>query len=107
MLDALGNSIDLNRGSAPEATTLLKFRHLLEVNGLTHKIFNAVNGHLDEKGWMTCTGPSSMRLEYGGGLEDEPRRDESEMLGVSPRMRKIFPMHEGRHRRARSPATSG
>jgi IS5 family transposase len=32
--------IDLNRESAPDATTLLKFRHMLEANGLTKKIFD-------------------------------------------------------------------
>ena len=30
--------IDLGRKSAPDATTLLKFRHLLEANGLTRQI---------------------------------------------------------------------
>ena len=38
--------IDLNRELVPDATTLLKFRHLLEVNGLTRKIFEAINRHL-------------------------------------------------------------
>ena len=38
--------IDLNRESAPDATTLLKFRRLLEKNELTPNIFDAINGHL-------------------------------------------------------------
>ncbi|MCG3186547.1 MAG: IS5 family transposase ISPsp6 [Rhodocyclaceae bacterium] len=42
--------IDLARESAPDATTLLKFRHLLEEKGLTDSIFNAINAHLAEKG---------------------------------------------------------
>src|SRR3989304_3304187 len=42
--------IDLNRESAPDATTLLKFRRLLETNELTHKIFDTINGHLAAKG---------------------------------------------------------
>jgi len=33
--------IDLARESAPNATTLLKFRHLLETNELTRQIFDA------------------------------------------------------------------
>ncbi len=49
--------IDLNRESAPDATTLLKFRHLLEANGLTKKIFDTINGHLAEKGLMMREGP--------------------------------------------------
>lgn len=48
--------IDLNRESAPDATTLLKFRHLLEANGLTRKIFDTINGHLAERGLMMREG---------------------------------------------------
>lgn len=42
--------IDLARESAPDATTLLRFRRLLEEKGLTESIFNAINAHLAEKG---------------------------------------------------------
>lgn len=42
--------IDLTRDTAPDATTLLKFRHLLEQHQLTESIFNAINAHLAEKG---------------------------------------------------------
>ncbi len=42
--------IDLSREAAPDATTLLKFRHLLEEHQLTEAIFNAINAHLAEKG---------------------------------------------------------
>lgn len=42
--------IDLTREAAPDATTLLKFRHLLEQHHLTEAIFNAINAHLAEKG---------------------------------------------------------
>ncbi len=49
--------IDLGRESAPDATTLLKFRHLLEANGLTRQIFDTINGHLAAKGLMMCEGP--------------------------------------------------
>ena len=38
--------IDLNREAAPDATTLLRFRHLLEAHQLTEAIFNAINAHL-------------------------------------------------------------
>lgn len=48
--------IDLNRESAPDATTLLKFRHLLEAKGLTKKIFDTINDHLAEKGLMMREG---------------------------------------------------
>lgn len=42
--------IDLSCEAAPDATTLLKFRHLLEEHHLTESIFNAINAHLAEKG---------------------------------------------------------
>jgi IS5 family transposase len=48
--------IDLNRESAPDATTLLKFRHLLEGQQLTRQIFDTINGHLAEKGLMMREG---------------------------------------------------
>ena len=48
--------IDLSHESAPDATTLLKFRHLLEANELTRKIFDSINAHLAEKGLMMREG---------------------------------------------------
>jgi len=48
--------IDLGRKSAPDATTLLKFRHLLEANGLTRQIFEMINGHFAEKGLIMREG---------------------------------------------------
>jgi transposase, IS5 family len=40
--------IDLSVESVPDATTLLKFRHLLEAHKLTRAILDTVNGHLCE-----------------------------------------------------------
>jgi IS5 family transposase len=42
--------IDLSREAAPDATTLLRFRRLLEEHHLTESIFNAINAHLASKG---------------------------------------------------------
>ena len=42
--------VDLSREAAPDATTLLNFRHLLEAHQLTESIFNTINAHLAEKG---------------------------------------------------------
>jgi IS5 family transposase len=52
--------IDLALESASDATTLLKFRHPLEANALTVKIFATINGHLLEHGSMMREVPSSM-----------------------------------------------
>ncbi len=59
--------IDLGRETAPDATTLLKFRHLLEENKLTERIFTAIKAHLAEKGLMLregirCTRASNRAL---------------------------------------------
>jgi IS5 family transposase len=48
--------IDLSREAAPDATTLLKFRRLLEAHGLTAKIFAAINTHLAERGLLLKQG---------------------------------------------------
>ncbi|MFM9438299.1 IS5 family transposase [Janthinobacterium sp. CG_23.3] len=44
--------IDLNRESAPDATTLLKFRRLLEKHELTRIISETINGYLAARGLM-------------------------------------------------------
>jgi IS5 family transposase len=48
--------IDLARENAPDATTLLKFRRLLETHGLTREVFDAINAHLAAKGLMLRQG---------------------------------------------------
>lgn len=48
--------IDLSREAAPDATTLLKFRRLLETHKLTERIFTTINGHLAAKGLMLKEG---------------------------------------------------
>lgn len=48
--------IDLARETAPNATTLLKSRRLLETHELTRNIFKAIKAHLAEKGLMMREG---------------------------------------------------
>lgn len=48
--------IDLGRETAPDATTLLNFRHLLESHQLTESIFNTINGHLAAKSLLLREG---------------------------------------------------
>jgi IS5 family transposase len=54
MRDFVG--IDLARESVPDATTLLKFRRLLEEHGLTAKLFEEINAHLGERGLLLREG---------------------------------------------------
>jgi IS5 family transposase len=48
--------IDLGVESVPDATTLLKFRHLLEKQALTKVIFEQINDHLVERGMLMREG---------------------------------------------------
>ena len=48
--------VDLSREAVPDATTVLKFRRLLETHQLTQAIFQTVNGHLAEQGLMLREG---------------------------------------------------
>jgi transposase, IS5 family len=48
--------IDLARESAPDATTLLKFRRLLEDHGLTARLFDDINALLSERGLLLREG---------------------------------------------------
>ena len=68
--------VDLNREAAPDATTLLRFRRLLEDKHLTQGIFTAINEHLASKGLLLKEGtvvdatiiaaPSSTKNRDGG-----------------------------------------
>ena len=48
--------IDLSRQSVPDATTLLKFRRLLQDNDLTRALFDEINAHLGEQGLLMRAG---------------------------------------------------
>jgi IS5 family transposase len=48
--------IDLGADGVPDATTLLKFRHLLETNGLCKSLFTAINADLSARGLMMREG---------------------------------------------------
>jgi IS5 family transposase len=48
--------VDLGRAAAPDETTILNFRHLLEAHDLCGKILDTVNLYLDRKGIRISTG---------------------------------------------------
>src|SRR5271168_1609349 len=48
--------IDLGRESAPDETTVCKFRHLLERHGLGKRLFERVNSYLAAHGFKIGTG---------------------------------------------------
>ena len=51
--------VDLARAPAPDATTVSRFRQLLEAHELCDKIIETVARHLDEKGIRVSTGTIS------------------------------------------------
>ncbi len=48
--------ISLSREDAPDATTLLQFRRLLEQHNLTQVIFDRINTHLEQRGLLLREG---------------------------------------------------
>jgi transposase, IS5 family len=48
--------IDLSRESVPDATTVLKFRRLLQDNDLTRALFDEINSHLAQQGLLMRKG---------------------------------------------------
>lgn len=48
--------IDLSRQAVPDATTLLKFRRLLQAHDLTQALFAQINAHLSERGLLMREG---------------------------------------------------
>jgi transposase, IS5 family len=48
--------IDLSREAVPDATTVLKFRRLLEEHKLTHSMFEQINAHLAQQGLLLRQG---------------------------------------------------
>jgi len=48
--------IDLGRERAPDETTILNFRHLIEAHGLAQRLFAATNAHLAARGIRVATG---------------------------------------------------
>ena len=48
--------IDLSREAVPDATTLLKFRRLLQDNDLTRALFDEINAHLGQQGLLMRAG---------------------------------------------------
>lgn len=50
--------IDFNEQQVPDATTLLKIRHMLKANKISEKIFADVSNRLDKAGLMMHGEPS-------------------------------------------------
>jgi IS5 family transposase len=73
--------IDLAREAVPDATTLLKFRRLLEANRLTEAIFREINAHLSERGLLLREGTmvDATIIEAPSSTKNEARARDAEM----------------------------
>jgi len=80
----------LGRAAAPDETTILNFRHLLEKHERNGKIFDTVNQYLDSKGIRIATGTIvdatiiafllSPRQEEGTRPRDAPDEERQPVL---------------------------
>ena len=77
--------IDLGATRIPDATTVLRFRHLLEAHGLATRFLATINAVLETKGPSCCAGgrrsmpplpvpPARLRTGWGRGIRRCTRR---------------------------------
>jgi IS5 family transposase len=81
--------IDLSRESVPDATTLLKFRHLLAEHKLTEGLFGAIKAKLLEQGLMmkegTIADATILAAPPSVKNADKARDPEMHQTGLPPR----------------------
>jgi len=88
--------IDLSRESVPDATTLLKFRRLLQNNDLTRTLFEEINAHLADA--------DARGHDRGRDHHRRAQLDEERAQGARPRDapdqegKRLAFRHEGPHR---------
>jgi len=63
--------VDLGVSAAPDETTILRFRHLLEEHDLCGQMLDAVNHYLETKGIRITTGHHRRRDDYPRAQFDE------------------------------------
>lgn len=90
--------IDLGRESAPDETTVCKFRHLLEKHGLAERVFKAVNQHLRDHGPKLSGGHAGGRHPHRRALIDKEARQGSRSANAPDQERQsVVLRHEGAH----------
>jgi len=92
--------IDLAREAALDATTLLRFRRLLETQGLTSKIFEVIKAHLAEKGLMMREGHDRRcHADHSAPFDQEPRQGARSRDAPDEEGQAVVLRDEGPHRR--------
>ena len=87
--------IDLGRENVPDATTLLKFRRLLEQHDLTAAILAEVNAHLTERGLLMRQGTVVDATHHRGTELDQERGWQARPRDGEPRGRTAANGQEG------------
>jgi len=86
--------INLSEEDAPDATTLLRFRHLLEEKKLTEQIFNQLARTLQAKGYIVKEGTivDATIIEAPTSKKNEKRERDPEMTGTKKHGKPHFGM---------------
>ena len=73
--------IDLSVERAPDATTLLRFRHLLEKHNIGEKVFQSVKGYLEQQGLLMRGGSiiDATIIEAPRSTKNEEHKRDKEM----------------------------
>ena len=91
--------IDLGRAPAPDETTILNFRHLLEEHQLCGQMLDAVNLYLEGRGIRITTGTIVDATIHPRALVDQEREEGARSGDASDEERKpVVLRDEGAHR---------
>ncbi len=90
--------IDLSCEEAPDATTLLKFRRLLEKHELAPRILEQVNAHLTQRGLLMREGSmvDATIINAPGSTKNKDRKRDPDMHQTR-KGKQWVPRHEGSH----------
>jgi transposase, IS5 family len=92
--------IDLARENVPDATTVLKFRRLLEQQQLTKQLFKGINAHLAERGLLLRDGPDGRRHHHRRTPVDREQGQGTRPRDAPDQERQRMALrHESAHRR--------
>jgi IS5 family transposase len=95
--------IDLSVEAVPDATTLLKFRHLLEAHDLTQAIFSEVSALLSERKLLMKEGTIVDATFHCGPFLDQERAQGARSRDApDPEGQPVVFRHESPHRRGRA-----
>lgn len=94
--------IDLTFDTAPDATTLLKFRRLLEAHSLTKVVFDTVNGHLAAKGLLLKEGTNVDATIIAPPLTRRIRRENVIRTCIRQKRQRVILWHESAYWRGQN-----